>query len=208
MKIVNLKTRSQRSPGAGADDPRGRLGAPEHVPDRREDREQGRGADAHVDATGGTYKPSAGAKTIPWNAPSWQVQDALGADARDRPQRDTTARRTCSSPARTAGPTHPLPGLARELPDPMPNINSRSSLPVSTGLTGGTSTATVTTRDRRQLREHDPRDRLDRRDPAGHAAAGGHHERRLRHDVDRVERPHRPRLAESEVLAGRLPSAR
>src|SRR5262245_36148461 len=34
-----------------------------------------------LNATGGTYKPSAGAKTIPWNAPAWQVQDALGADA-------------------------------------------------------------------------------------------------------------------------------
>ena len=33
-----------------------------------------------IDATGGTYKPSAGAKTIPYNSPAWRVQDALGAD--------------------------------------------------------------------------------------------------------------------------------
>ncbi len=31
-------------------------------------------------ATGGTFKPSAGAKDVPYNAPAWQVQDALGAD--------------------------------------------------------------------------------------------------------------------------------
>jgi hypothetical protein len=33
-----------------------------------------------TNATGGSFKPSAGAKTIPFNAPAWQVQDALGAD--------------------------------------------------------------------------------------------------------------------------------
>jgi hypothetical protein len=84
-------------------------------------------------ATGGTWKPSAGAKTIPFDAPSWMVEDALGADAAIG--RNAT---TGSNNVLVTGPvagvyTLPFQGLA--------TTNVPQVVPDTTGLTGGTATA-------------------------------------------------------------------
>ena len=144
-----------------------------------------------VDATGGTYKPSANAKTIPWNAPSWQVQDALGADGIGR--NATTSQANVLVTGNPGGP------YTIRFQGSLATTNVAPLAPVSTGLTGRHGDGIVTTVTDGICDEHDLHDRPDRRDPPGHAAAGRHRERRLRHDVDRIERPHRPRLAEPEV---------
>ncbi len=102
-----------------------------------------------IDATGGTYKPSANAQTIPWNAPSWRVQYALGADAAIG-RNATTGQANVLVTGPNGGPYNirfqgARVNCAFTPPDPMPDINVAQLAPVSTGLTGGASTATVTT---------------------------------------------------------------
>ena len=118
-----------------------------------------------VDATGGTYKPSAGAKTIPWNAPSWQVQDALGFDG-------AIGRNATTGQANVLVTGSPGGPYTIRFQGALATTNVAPLVPSSTGLTGGASTATVTTVNDGSGDEHDLHDRPDRRDPAGHAAAG------------------------------------
>jgi hypothetical protein len=91
-----------------------------------------------VDATGGTYKPSTNAKTIPWNAPSWMVQDALGADSAIG-RNATTGQANVLVTGPNGGPYN------LRFQGSLATTNVAQLTPVSTGLTGGTSTASVVT---------------------------------------------------------------
>jgi hypothetical protein len=91
-----------------------------------------------VNATGGTYKPSAGAKTIPWNAPSWQVQDALGADG-------AIGRNATTGQANVLVTGDPGGPYTLRYQGSLATTNVAEPVPNSTGLTGGTSTASITT---------------------------------------------------------------
>ncbi len=97
-----------------------------------------------VNATGGTYKPSAGAKTIPWNAPSWMVEDALGADTEAILDPAIGRNATTSLPAVlvTGSPGGPY---SLRFQGALLTTNVGTLVPNSTGLTGGTSTASVAT---------------------------------------------------------------
>jgi hypothetical protein len=84
-------------------------------------------------ATGGTWKPSAGAKTIPFDAPSWMVEDALGADA--------TIGRNATTGANNVLVTGNVGGPFTLLFQGLATTNVPQVVPDSTGLTGGTATA-------------------------------------------------------------------
>ncbi len=90
-----------------------------------------------VDATGGTYKPSAGAKTIPWNAPSWQVQDALGFDG-------AIGRNAVNGQANVLVTGLPGGPYTLRFQGSLATTNVAPLAPSSTGLTGGTATASIT----------------------------------------------------------------
>jgi len=91
-----------------------------------------------VNATGGTYKPSTNAKTIPWNAPSWQVEDALGADVAIGRNATTGLPNVLVTGANGGPYTVRFQGT-------LATTNVAPLTPVSTGLTGGTSTASIAT---------------------------------------------------------------
>lgn len=90
-----------------------------------------------IDATGGTFKPSANGKSVPFNAPAWQVQDALGADL--------DIGRTAS------GQANVLVTGADGGPYTLRYQGSRATtdqaqvVPDASGLTGGASTAIAAT---------------------------------------------------------------
>jgi hypothetical protein len=97
-----------------------------------------------VNATGGTYKPSAGAKTIPWNAPAWMVQDALGADAESA--LDPAIGRNATTGLNNVLVTGPNGGpYTLRFQGSLATTNVGTLVPNSTGLTGGTATASVAT---------------------------------------------------------------
>ena len=102
-----------------------------------------------VDATGGTYKPSAGARTIPYNAPAWQVQDALGADA-------AVGRNATTGQALVLVTGNPGGPYTIRYQGTKATTDQALIVPNSTGLTGGTADG---------LRDHDCRGR-----PARHHA--------------------------------------
>ena len=90
-----------------------------------------------VDATGGTYKPSAGARTIPYNAPAWQVQDALGADA--------AIGRAANGQANVLVTGDPGGPYTLRYQGSRATTDQALIVPNSTGLTGGTATASAVT---------------------------------------------------------------
>jgi hypothetical protein len=90
-----------------------------------------------VDATGGSYKPSAGAKTITWNAPSWMVQNALGADA-------AIGRNATTGQANVLVTGNPGGPYTLRFQGSLATTNVAPLVPNSTGLTGGTATASIT----------------------------------------------------------------
>ena len=91
-----------------------------------------------VNATGGTYKPSANAVTIPWNAPSWQVENALAGDA--------AIGRNATTQLANVLVTGPNGGpYTLRFQGSLATTNVAPLAPVSTGLTGGTSTASIAT---------------------------------------------------------------
>jgi hypothetical protein len=97
-----------------------------------------------VDATGGTYKPSAGAKTIPWNAPSWMVEDALGADTEST--LDPAIGRNATTSLPNVLVTGPAGGpYTLRFQGSLASTNVGTLVPNSAGLTGGTGTASVAT---------------------------------------------------------------
>jgi hypothetical protein len=91
-----------------------------------------------VDATGGTYKPSENAKTIPWNAPSWRVQDALGAD----PAIGPNAVNGQANVLVTGSPGGPY---SIRFQGSLATTDFAPLVPNSAGLSGGTATASIAT---------------------------------------------------------------
>jgi hypothetical protein len=91
-----------------------------------------------VDATGGTYKPSAGARTIPYNAPAWQVQDALGADP-------AVGRNATTGQALVLVTGDPGGPYTIRYQGTKATTDQALIVPSSTGLTGGTATASAVT---------------------------------------------------------------
>jgi hypothetical protein len=88
-------------------------------------------------ATGGTFKPSAGAPAVPYNAPAWRVQAALGADP--AVGRDANGRANVLVTGNPGGPytlTYQLASIA---------LNVAEVAPDGSTLTPGGATAAATT---------------------------------------------------------------
>jgi hypothetical protein len=90
-----------------------------------------------VDATGGTFKPSANAKTVPFNAPAWRVEDALGADP--------AIGRSAAGVANVLVSGNDGGPYTLVFQGTLAAVDAAQVVPDGSGLTGGTATAIATT---------------------------------------------------------------